>query len=76
VKAYVASKSSTYRFALEAENIIEVCATGPNPEFDAASYAKDYVKGTDLPAYVYEVDIKHLGGYKVQKEVVAFGASE
>jgi len=71
VKVYVASKSPSARYALTDGNVIEVCAGGSDPEGDAKSYAKSYVKGSDLAAWVYEVDLVAVVGYKISKEVVA-----
>ena len=70
MKVYVASKSSNPRFALMEGNIIEVCY-GVEPEGHAKSYAKEHVRDTDGPAWVYEVDLTAVVGYKISKEVVA-----
>jgi hypothetical protein len=73
---YVASRSSNSNFALEPQNVIAVCYTGPRPEADARSYAYDVTKATDQPTWVYRVDLRSIGGYKVSKEVIGFGSSE
>ena len=70
MKVYIASISKDERYALEPENILAVCATGPLPLADAQSYAKDYTSAEDKPAYVYAVDIYFSGRYEVIKEVV------
>ena len=70
--AYVASKTNNWRHALDTDEVIEVCTFGPDPKGDAGSYAKDHVQKTGLAAYVYEVDIAPVIGYKEHKEVVAF----
>jgi hypothetical protein len=76
MRIYVASKSPSARFALVDGNVIEVCAGGSDPEGDAKSYAKSYVKGSDLAAWVYEVDLAAIVGYKISKEVVAIVPSK
>jgi hypothetical protein len=70
VKIYIASKSSNSRFALDPDSIIAACATGPDPLGDAKSYATDHVKGTEENAYIFEVDARPLGSYKIHKEVL------
>lgn len=57
-------------YALEPENVIAVCGTGPDPQGDARSYAVDYAKAEDRSAYVYGVDVQSIGVYEVVKEVV------
>lgn len=74
MKVYVVSRSVHPQYALDGNNIIEACSTGPDPQGDAQSYAKDYVKDTDNPAWIHEVDITRVGGYKVEKAVVAVAA--
>jgi len=69
---YAASTTSNKTYALEPGNIIETCLSGPDPERDAKSIAKDHTKATDQPAYVYRVSIESVIGYKVSKEVVGF----
>lgn len=66
---YIASKSSNKNFALLPESIIEVCYSYCNPLEDANSYARDYTKKTEEPAWVYEVEIRAVGGFKMFKEV-------
>lgn len=73
--AWVASKAENSAYALEPENIIAVCVTGPNPEVDAKSYAYDFVKAEDESAYLYKVTIEPRLKYRVHKEVVAFDHS-
>jgi len=70
--AWVASKSSSPYLALVNDNVIEICVTGPNPRSDAESYAKDYVLETGKTAYIYELEIAQIMGYKLYKEVNAF----
>lgn len=70
MKLYVASKSGNKGFALEPENIIAVCASGPDPKRDALSYAADHTRAEDTPAWVHEVEIHPVGSYKIVKEVV------
>ena len=70
MKVYVASTAKDERYALEPENILAVCTTGPSPRGDAGSYAYDYTKAEDLPAYIYAVDVQFSGRYEVIKEVV------
>jgi hypothetical protein len=74
VKVYVAS-TGRGRWALDGEKVIAVCEMGPFPLSDAKSYALDHTKKFDERAYVYEVDLKEVGSYRVHKEVV-FGAPE
>jgi hypothetical protein len=69
---YVASKSSNRNYALDPENVIEVCMTGVDPESDAKSYAKDHTKATDQNSYIHRVSIETVVGYRVSKEVVSF----
>jgi hypothetical protein len=69
VKVYVASTGKG-AYALAPENVIEVCVSGPYPLSDAKSYAFDYTKGEDKPAYVYEVSLREVGSYQTRKEVV------
>lgn len=69
---YVVSRSSNKAFALREDCVVEVCFGGPDPESDAKSYAKDYVKSADENAYVYRVTVESVTGYKVSKEVVSF----
>lgn len=76
MKIYVASKSSNKNFALEPQNVIEVCYSGPFPESDAKLYAKDHVADSGEPAYVFAVDIETVIGYKIHKEVVSFVTSK
>lgn len=71
-KAYVASTSTSSVYALDVGRVIAACAIGPDPEGDAESYAKDYAEMNDVRTYVYQVEIKPLRGFKVQKEVVPF----
>jgi hypothetical protein len=70
MKVYVASKSSNSRYALDPDNIIAACATGPDPEADAKSYAKDHVKAMEETVFIFEVDVRLLGSYKIHKEVL------
>lgn len=70
MRIYVASKHSKEQYALHPVNVIEVCASGPDPLTDAMSYAQDYTLDTDEPAYVYAVDVQFKGRYEVVKEVV------
>lgn len=70
MKVYVASKSSNARFALQPDSVIEVIFSGPHPLNDAKSYAREHVEATDENAYVFEVEVKPVGSYKVRKEVV------
>jgi hypothetical protein len=69
MKIYIASKSGNRNFALDPDNIIAACATGPSPLTDAQSYAKDHVRGTEESVFIFEVDAKPLGSYKIYKEV-------
>lgn len=70
MKIYIASKSSNRSFALNPENVIAVCATGPDPLTDAMSYARDEVKASDSPAFIFEVDVQLKGSYRITKEVI------
>lgn len=72
MRIYVASRSGNSILALEPENVIAVCATGPSPERDAQQYAKDETRATDRPTWVYAIDTFPVIGYKVEKEVIAF----
>ncbi len=76
MKIWVASRTGNRKFALDPDNIIAVCATGINPQADARSYAFDHTQTEDEPSFVYSLDLKAEGGYKVHKEVVAFGSAE
>ncbi len=67
---YVVSKSSNRNFALNPDNIVEVCFGGPTPLGDAKSFAHNHTKGTDEPTYVFEVELVHRGSYKTEKQVV------
>lgn len=73
---YIASKSSNPRFALDEGNIIAVCWSGIDPGSDARTYAFEYAKSDEENTYVYEVEIKSMGGYKIHKEVVGFGPTK
>lgn len=74
MKIYVASKSKDERYALDPDNVIAACGTGPDPETDALSYAKDETRATDAPTYIYAVDVQLRGGYEIHREVVYRGA--
>jgi len=76
VKLYVASKSGNKNFALDPDNIIEVCRSGPDPLGDAQSYAQDYVRETLDAAWVHAVELTTMIGYRIQKEVVAFAPAK
>ena len=70
VKIWVASKSSNANFALQENNILAICYSGPDSEGSAKSYAFDHTKATGEGAFVYEVEMTHRGSFKTQKEVV------
>lgn len=72
MKVYVASKSPQSVYALNPDNIIEACSTGPNPLADAESYAKDYTRAEDKRSYVYAVEISPVRGFKLEKAVASF----
>jgi hypothetical protein len=76
VKVYVASRSSNANFALDPDNIIAACATGPNPLGDVESYAKDHVRAEEENVFIFEVDAKLLGSYKIRKEVTFVASPE
>lgn len=69
MKVYVVSRSSNRNFALNEGVLIEVCPGVAGWE-DALSYAKDHAKATDEPSWVYEVDLKAVHTFKVEKQVV------
>lgn len=60
---------------LEGGNVIAATSTGPTPLSDAKSYAYDYTRATDEETYVYEVNLRLVGKYRIDKQVV-FGPSE
>lgn len=68
--AYVVSRSANIAVALSPDNVIESCYYGPAPMADAESYAKDYVKAEESPAYVYRVTLEPVRKYELRKEVV------
>lgn len=70
MKIYVVSKSSTRGFALDPDNIIEVCATGPDAHGDARVYAKDYALMEGDPAFIFAVELTPVGSYKTKREAV------
>lgn len=70
--AWVASKSASPHLALVNGNIIEICVGGPRPREDAESYARDYVMETGNTAYVYQLEVAQIKGFKIYKEVNAF----
>lgn len=70
MKIYVASKSSNKNFALQEDDIIQVCS-GSSAWEDALSYAKDHTRTTDEPSWVYEVDLKAVQVFKMEKQLVA-----
>ena len=72
MNVYVASKSSNIRYALDPDNIIEVCCDGPDPQTDAEQAAKDWTKGTEQNTYVFSVSLRALKGFKIYKEVTSF----
>lgn len=60
---------------LEEGNVIAAISTGPRPLTDAKSYAYDHTKATDEETYVYEVNLRLVGKYRIDKQVI-FGPSE
>lgn len=66
---YVASKNSNPLYALDKEQIVEACATGPDPLGDAKSYARDEVYAYEKPVYIYRVTVEAVGVTKVEKAV-------
>ncbi len=73
---YVVSTAANIHYALEQENIIAACFTGPNPNADALSYAKDYTRAEEKPSYVYMVSIEARQKYEIKKEVVGSAHSQ
>jgi len=70
VKIYVVSKSGNSNFALEPEWQIAIVSGYMEGLLDAQVCAGKYAKATDQPAWVYEVEIKSTGSYRISKEVV------
>jgi hypothetical protein len=71
IELYVVSKVSNRYFALNQDNVIQVCHFGPDPLNDAKSYAYDYTRNTGQPAWVWQVeDLEAVCSYREQKEVV------
>lgn len=60
---------------LEEGDVIAAISTGPHPLSDAKSYAYDYTRVTDEETYVYEVNLRLVGKYRIDKQVI-FGPSE
>lgn len=60
---------------LEEGDVIAAVSTGPTPLSDAKSYARDYTRATDEETYVYEVNLRLVGKYRIDKQVI-FGSSE
>lgn len=68
---YVASRAANSTMALEPECLIAACFTGPNPQGDAESYARDYTRSTDKPSYTYRVGLEPLRKFEIKKEVTS-----
>lgn len=70
MKVYVASRSSNHNLALQEGNVIAVASFVPRPLEGAKLCAYDHTDTTGEPAWVYEVELKAVGSYKAQTEVV------
>lgn len=73
---FVVSKHSNRHFALTSEHVIEVVSGYNASLVEAQQYARDYTKATDLPAYVYKVDMELICSYKIEKAVVHVPAKQ
>jgi hypothetical protein len=75
MRLYVASRSGNRNFALHEDNILQACHGGPDPKSDAQQYARDHVKNTSEPAWVYEVEILNVIGFREERQVVSFATT-